>query len=278
MKKIIAAFDGLHYSESTQQYAIDMALESNAHLVGVFLDDVTYHSYKMWQVVGNGGVDEEKWDMLEGRDKAARLEATALFDEACREAGLEFTIHHDRNVAINELLHESIYADMVIIDKKECFSSHEGKMPSFFLRDLLSDIQCPVLLVPETYHKIERMTLLYDGSPSSVFAVRSFSYLFPEFKRLPVEVVSVNKTENGLHVPDNRLMKEFMNWHFRHAAYNVLRGDAEDEILAHLALQPAHTVLVLGAYQRNRVSRWFKASMADVLMEKTELPLFVAHK
>jgi len=278
MKKMIAAFDGLNYSESTQQYAIDMARKSNAHLVGVFLDDITYHSYKMWQVVGNGGVNEEKWGMLEGHDKETRLEATARFDQACRQAGLEFSIHHDRNVAIHELLHESIYADLVIISKKECFSNYEGKMPSFFLRDLLSDIQCPVLLVPEKYHKIEKMILLYDGSPASVFAVRSFSYLFPEFATLPAEVVSVNKVSNGLHVPDNRLMKEFMKWHYRQATYNVLRGDAEEEILTELRHQPLHSMLVLGAYQRSRVSRWFHASMADVLMEKTELPLFVAHK
>lgn len=278
MKKIIAAFDGLKYSESTQRYAIDMALASNAHLVGVFLEDVTYHSYKMWQVAGNGGVDEEKWSMLEEHDREARLQATALFDQACRQAGLEFSIHHDRNVAIQELLHESIYADLVIINKTECLSNYGGKMPSFFMRDLLSDIQCPVLLVPEKYHKIEKMLLLYDGSPSSVFAIRSVSYLFPEFTHLPVEVVSVKKMHNNLHLPDNRLMKEFMKWHFRHAGYTVLRGDAEEQVLTHLTHQPLHTALVLGAYQRNRVSRWFHASMADVLMEKTELPLFVAHK
>lgn len=278
MKKIIAAFDGLKYAESTQQYAIDMALESNAHLVGVFLDDVTYHSYKMWQLAGNGGVDEEKWNRLEGYDREARMEAAALFDQACRQAGLEFSIHHDKNVAINELLHESIYADLVVISKKECFSNYEGKMPSYFMRDLLSDIQCPVLLVPEQYQKIEKIMLLYDGSPSAVFAVRSFSYLFPECKNLPVEVISVNKPHEGQHLPDNRLMKEFMKWHFRHATYNVLRGDAEEQVLIHLKQQPLHTSIVLGAYQRSRVSRWFHASMADMLLDKTELPLFVAHK
>ena len=36
MKKIIAAFDGLKFSKSTRDYAIQIAKENNAHLVGVF--------------------------------------------------------------------------------------------------------------------------------------------------------------------------------------------------------------------------------------------------
>jgi hypothetical protein len=38
-----------------------------------------------------------------------------------------------------------------------------------------------------------------------------------------------------------------------------------------------NTLVVLGAYRRSMVSRWFKASMADLLIKKTQLPLFIAH-
>ena len=37
------------------------------------------------------------------------------------------------------------------------------------------------------------------------------------------------------------------------------------------------SLVVLGAYQRGMVSRWFRASMADVLMRDLKLPLFIAH-
>jgi hypothetical protein len=35
--------------------------------------------------------------------------------------------------------------------------------------------------------------------------------------------------------------------------------------------------VVLGAYQRSEVSRWFKTSMADILMRELNVPMFIAH-
>lgn len=36
-------------------------------------------------------------------------------------------------------------------------------------------------------------------------------------------------------------------------------------------------LVVLGAYRRNELSRWFKTSMADTLMKELDTPLFIAH-
>ena len=50
MKKFIAAFDGLKFSTSTRDYAIQLAKQNNSHLIGVFLNDFTYHSYKIYDL------------------------------------------------------------------------------------------------------------------------------------------------------------------------------------------------------------------------------------
>jgi hypothetical protein len=55
---------------------------------------------------------------------------------------------HDRNIAIQELKHESIYT-LLIIDSKETLTHYTEKLPTRFIRDLLSDAQCPVLIVPK---------------------------------------------------------------------------------------------------------------------------------
>ena len=72
-------------------------------------------------------------------------------------------------------------------------------------------------------------------------------------------------------------MKEFMKRHFPEAKYTVLKGLPEETILAFLQQQKEDALVVLGAYQRSKISRWFKPSMADHLMSKLKLPLFVAH-
>ena len=81
MDKIIAALDGLQYSESTRDYAIALAHHSKAHLVGVFLDDPTYTSYKIYEMVEQGGISEDKIRHLETNDKNARAKAADDFEK-----------------------------------------------------------------------------------------------------------------------------------------------------------------------------------------------------
>lgn len=277
MKKFLAAFDGLKFSDSTKDYAINIAKQNEAHLVGVSLEDLTYHSYKIYELITDKGVSESKLKEYDAVDKKTRETAVQKFEQACQANGIRYNIHHDQRIAIKELLHESIYADMVMIDAKETLTHYDEKKPTRFIRELLNEVQCPVILVPPKYKPIEKVLFLYDGEPSSVFAIRMFNYTLPQLAALPCEVVSVRYMDNNLHIPDNKLMKEFMKRHYPKANYTTLKGIPEIEIINHLKEEKENVLVVLGAYRRGMVSRWFRSSMADVLMKETKFPLFIAH-
>ncbi len=277
MKKIIAAFDGLKFSENTRDYAVNISRLTHAHLAGVFLDDITYTSYKIYDLVTKEGVTEKKLKELDKKDKALREIAVADFEEACQKASLKYSVHHDRKIALQELIHESIYTDMLLIDCKETLTHYEEKFPTRFIRDLLTDVQCPVLLVQQKFKPVGKVVLLYDGAPSSVHAIKMFSYTLEVFRHLPTEVISVKGMNSDLHVPDNKLMKEYMKRHYPKATFTVLKGVAETEIVNYLKSEKENILVVLGAYRRPMVSRWFRASMADVLMKELKVPLFIAH-
>jgi nucleotide-binding universal stress UspA family protein len=250
MKKIIAAFDGLKYSKSTRDYALYIAGQTKAHLVGVFLDDPTYTSYKIYELISDSETSEQK---------------------------LEYSLHHDRKVAISDLKHETIYADLLIINSSETLTHYVEKPPTRFIREILEDAQCPVLLVPPKFKKAEKIKLLYDGAPSSVHAIKMFSYMLPQLKTLDTEVISVKPYGQTLHLPDTKLMKEFMKRHFPKATYTVLKGFPEVEIMKYLRETGENSFVVLGAYRRGFISRWFHESMADTIMKDLKLPLFIAH-
>jgi hypothetical protein len=260
-------------------YGFQKAQETTPfHWVGVFLDDFTYNSFRIYDLMKEeGGYSEAKHNKLKERDEKVRTEASKNFEETCRHHGLNFSIHHDRSVAIQELIHESIYADLLIVNSSETLSHNVEKIPTAFTRDLLSHVQCPVLLVPNAFKPVDKLILLYDGEPSSVHAIKMLSYTLASSKQYPSEVICVNNLQESLHVPDNRLMKEFMKRHFPNATYNVLKGEAEVEIVNYLKGQTSNSLVVLGAYQRSMVSRWFRTSMADILMKEIKLPLFIAH-
>ena len=160
------------------------------------------------------GVSEAKLRTLSQKDIETRKESAERFSKSCKEAKLNFNLHHDQKVAIQELKHESIYADLLIIDSSETLTHYEEKLPTRFIRDLLGDAQCPVMLVPKKFRPIKKLILLYDGEPSSVHAIKMFSYLLPQLKALDTEIIFVNPANSLLHLPDKKLMQEFMRSHF----------------------------------------------------------------
>lgn len=278
MKKFVAAFDGLKFSENALDYAIFLTKQASAHLVGVFLEDFTRHSYTIADITKYEGEDFDRYmHDLNKKDKEERNESVDKFEWDCQKAGINYTVHRDTSIAIQELLHESIYADLVIINKNETLTPYEEDAPTRFMRELLNDVQCPVIIVPAKYKPVDKIIMLYDGEPSSVYAVRMFSYLFDSLEDFDTEVLTVRPPEEGMQVPDNRLMKEFIKRHYPNAKYVVLKGQAEEQIIQYLHLEKKNPLVVLGAYRRNKLSRLFKPSMADALSQQLEIPLFIAH-
>ena len=84
MKKIIAAFDGLRFSESTLEYAIYLSKQYNAHIVGVFLSESTRVSYTIYELmveqsVSGAAVENE----IKKSDAVTMNESIKMFELAC---------------------------------------------------------------------------------------------------------------------------------------------------------------------------------------------------
>ncbi len=278
MKKFLVAFDGYKMSDSSMQYAIQLTQSENAHLVGVFLDNIIYHTYSVYTVMTNNANYQKKLEQLDAKDKTKRDKAVLKFQQTCKEAKILFSVHRDINVSSQELIQESIFADLIIINEYETFAKVRESSPTNFMRELLGDVQCPVLIVPASFKKIDKIVLLCDGKPFALYAIKMFSYILGSLNQLPVEVLTVKDKKANVHFPSNRLMKEFLKGNFTDIQYTLLKGDAEQQIVEYLRRFTENVLVVAGAYQRSDISRWFKTSMADTLMESLESPLFIAHK
>jgi len=278
MKKFLAVFDDYKISKSTLEFAIQLTQTVNAHLVGIFLDEIRYHRYNTTKVRKNYKDFDTVINKMNAKDKVKRDETAQLFQKACGKAGIQFSMHRISGIALQELKHESMFADLLIINEYENYIKYKEDPPSRFIKDLLSDVQCPVLVVPNSFKPVEKIVLLYDGGPAALYAVKMFSYLFGNFQDLPVEVFTVKDYFMATsRVPDNKLMREFIKRHFPKAIYRVVKGSPEEQIIGHLRNHKENELVVLGAYRRSELSRWFKTSMADTLMKELDTPLFIAH-
>ena len=73
------------------------------------------------------------------------------------------------------------------------------------------------------------------------------------------------------------MIKEFIKRHYPKAEYVVLKGIPEEEIYRYVYRLNEGAMVVLGAYRRGKLSRLFKPSMADYLLQRLNLLLFIAH-
>lgn len=277
MKKFLAVFDGYRFTKSTAQYAVELAAAAGAHLVAVFPNDPVYRTYHIAQVYKKFEEPEAELQRLDEKDRQRMERSMAQLKQICKKAGIPFSVRRDKGFALPELKQESMFADLLLLYEGEAFSNYRQAPPTRFIRELLADVQCPVLLVPALYKKIDAITLLYDGSPAAVYAVKMFSYVLGNLSAIPVEVFTVQDRNTSLRNTETELFREFIRQHFPAARFKVVKGEAEDRILRHLHTHTANELVVLGAYQRTELSRFFRPSMADVLMRVLDTPLFVAH-
>jgi len=277
MKKIIAAFDGLRFSENTLHEAVRLAKQHHAHLVGVFLQEFTSRGFIVYEsLVSQSASGKSLFEELENQDELMYEASIDTFEAACKHAGVNYSLHRDRHSALKDLLHESVFADLMLIDPTETFSYIEENTPGWFMKSLLHEAHCPVWLVPQRFSPVSHLVFLYDGSPSSVFAMKMFTYLFPEMTSKECMVLSVRSGTLNLHLPDHKLIHEWMKRHYPHAEYKVVKGETADLIAACKTMLPG-MLIVAGAYERNKLSTWLHPSLADELLQELKVPLFLAH-
>ncbi|MEJ5995283.1 universal stress protein [Pedobacter sp. Du54] len=277
MKKISAAFDGLKFSESTLAYSIALSKAAKAVLSGVFLESFLYHSYRLEGIIGKEGALQAKIKQHMREDKKIREHSHKLFEAACKKAKLMYSIHCDLGITMLEVIRESVYSDLMIVNNNDTFSTVEQPKPSLFIYELLSESKCPLLIVPKKYHKIENIIILYDGRPRAVNAIKMFHHLFPLMKNLPIEVISVSAVNKQSENPDKELMDEFIQCHYPQANTVELMGEPKELILNHIKHANLGSLIVMGANQRSWVSRFFNPSFAENVLENVNIPVFIVN-
>jgi len=196
------------------------------------------------------------------------------FQEACARRGINSTVHRDRGLPLQEIITESRYADLLLIDAETSFSADKESVPTDFVKAVLIGAECPVVVLPPSFDGIEQLVFTYDGRPSSVHAMKQFTYLFPELRQQPVVVISINDEEMN---PEERYkMKEWLHMHYKEVDFVTSYGSVKPGLLE-LLLQRSRAFIVMGAYGRSMISNLLRPSHATPVLKMVSQPVFIAH-
>jgi nucleotide-binding universal stress UspA family protein len=274
MDKILLAMDG--YKQNT--YAIDFACYlaklTHSRLTGVFLE-------------GDPDGEEAETGWPAAREAVGELSQGVVindpvlrhvrqFRESCLVRGMTAKVHRDRGVPVSDILLESRFSDLIVVDPETSFRKVESAFPGQFIRDVLLAAECPVVVSPYQFESLDEVIFAYNGTSSSVFAMKQFTYLFPEFKQKRAVIVDVRKGEETA-IEEQYKMKEWLSSHYQEVDLVLLKGDPSDELFGYL-LERENAIVVLGAYGRGILSRFLKPSHASLLLRTINLPIFIAHR
>lgn len=273
MNKILIAFDGKHVSEGALEFATQLSRIKSSLLTGVFLSSLDYSTFMGYPI----GFNSEFMMETAEADNIAIINNIALFKKVCEKNDIQYRVHEDMGGdALKELKKESRFADLLIIGSETFYRETDSSFPGEYLENILLHAECPVLLVPEKFTFPSRVILTYDGSESSVYAIKMFTYLFNEFRKYPTVLVYADDKKEA-DIPYKIYIEELAAKHFSDISLTKLGIDPRKYFDVWLEGK-SNAIIVAGAYGRNELSEKLKKSFASKIISELRFPVFIAHK
>jgi hypothetical protein len=272
MEKILMAIDANQINLNALDFACYMAKLTNSKLIGVFLEDREAAKAPVTETVSEraGGMLPGTKEQVNQYDKNIHL-----FTVECRKKQTRCSIHFDEGLPVTGLIKETRFADLLIVDPEMSLRSKKERTPTVFIKDVLAKSECPVVIAPFNFSGIDEIVFAYDGSQSAVFAIKHFTYLFPELTDKKITILQVNEKDDRPIVERERI-GELLQMHYSAIGFHRLNGNAGNELYGYLRAKK-NVFVVMGAFGRSMLSDFFKHSTAELIVETINLPVFIAH-
>ncbi|MCU7375742.1 hypothetical protein PEC18_34235 [Paucibacter sp. O1-1] len=144
----------------------------------------------------------------------------------------------DLGYPLEGLIADSRFADLLVIARDTCPDEKMGQSPDF-VQDIIAAAECPVMVAPITFTDIDQIVLAYDESRSSAFAVKQFSYLFPETDELKITMLHVDEGKDGNEIQREKL-SHWLAAYYNCAVFETMTGKASAELYKYLHKKKRH--------------------------------------
>ena len=210
------------------------------YLTGIRLAE--YFESKLLLAQHNGhtnGVEVSK--MLE------RLQYATEMEKAAEDMEMEFEVFKGK-LNDSSLRSLSVVADLMVLDRK-VLAPFCGES---VLSELISSVHCPVLVLPAD-RKVSRLMMVYDGSFSSVHALKSFLSIFhPKLRSLPFSVL-VEDPESKVDMEQEKVFVDYLKMFFKDIGIQLMVEDAVDSLEQSLEIDEEKPLLLFGGRTGNEV-------------------------
>lgn len=278
MEKILIALEGAEPNREILSFGTYLSRLTRSRITGVFLENQVENERSVAQKMYDGSYTE--WEVAQNavarKEKVQQIEKSiGQFKAYYANHDIPTVVHHDKGVPVDEMLRETRFADLLVVDAGYSCTHALEKIPTAFVEEMLTRAECPIVIAPIEFDGVEEVVFAWDGSRSATFAVKLFTYLFPQLSDKKAIIVHVKEGKEG-NVAGRTNMQEWMEHHYTTIQWDELTGEA-DVALFEYFLKKRKAFIVFGAYGRNQWSRFFRHSHAEDVIRTIPLPIFIAH-
>ena len=274
MKKILLAVDGPQFSEGDKNTLLFLASKMKISVTGAFLENE--FKYKMTKILHEADSPERS---VKSEYDTFMENTVHSFQAFCTQHKIPHQIHEiTEGYNQDSLLLETRFADLMVISSEQFFHFENEMDLNPFVQKLFRNSECPILVIPESFHGIESILLTFDNTTSSVFAIKQFSYLFPDLLNLPTTLVSgIDDINHKEQLAAMTLMEDLGQNRFRNFT-SVHLPDLTPKELESYAEKKNSPIVVMGSFGRSELSMVWRGSFSQYLIREHKVPLYIAHK
>lgn len=271
MKKILVILNSDIFPVHVVNTAIHIAKSSPSLLHAVFTDSLQKETAYDYAFPNDLLITQNRLTgASQAEDTATSIEThMSLFRDMCDHAGVQFEADDAREFTLYELVEQSAFSDLILTDASETVNQQN-------INNLLTNTCCPVYLVSKHVEKVSNVILTYDGSFSSIHAIKQYALVFPEMKSLPTHLIHITQDDSD-EFPREKNIKSWLPVHYSNVEFKILRGNVRTELINFTKSLP-DPLVVMGAFGRNVLSQIFHKSLANAVISDGKSALFIAHK
>lgn len=242
-KKILIGFGSNKYSELEVDFTIRYLAQPKMLLVGAVLNDL--EGVEQHQPCEESRTKGSAQACVQKKVSKDRHRLHAYLHERSETIGSKAVIHQDGSITLEALMHETRYADLLVISQATYLASTPSGGQLTPVSRVLEKCDCPVLVVPPQPTALEQVVLTFDGSARAMAGIKQFAYVLAGLaQKLPVTVLATYTDANELTAAEEKLFIEYLKQHFKDVALHRICENSEHTLLSAVGLNENALVVV----------------------------------
>lgn len=273
IKSVLVPTDGSNSAHKAMEFALELSPLSHANIEGLFV----IHETILYPPTPTMEPDAGAYIIPELIKIRAQLgeEAEKIlseYSERCEARDIPFTGRIEEGEIPKTICEAARTVDIIIMGKYGRTPEQSRKDIGGVISSVIRNAIRPVIVVPESYEKIECAIVAYDGSRQASHALMVATDFVTLYK-IPLWVLTASDSTAEREAINAEAMKYLS--HHSISAKPILASDNPKKAITEAASARQNSIVIMGAYGDTRLKEMLLGSTTEAVVTKTDYPVLL---